>query len=273
MGVVGSWLELPVWQQLPALAGFYAVTAGGLHFLAFHSPASGWVRSFRGVVAPFFVSPILIFSLLLGFIAGDVWHRNAQALQIVRGEGDALFALSHLAPDTDRGAARLQALIRGYAQSVVKDEWPRMQAAQRSDTSETALTSLLSAVVDAPVSGNSGAAVQRSRLDLVLKLHTLREARLTLAGDRTDEIKWAALLILGLVSQIAIVAVHLETPRPQIAALAIFSTAAVIGLGLVAVQERPFARPLEVSPTPFEDVVREIPAQLILLDIPEHDRV
>jgi hypothetical protein len=61
--------------------------------------------------------------------------------------------------------------------------------------------------------------------------------------------------------QLAVAAVHLEAPRPQIAALAIFSLAAVIGLGLVATQERPFSPPLEVSPAPVEDVVREIPAR------------
>src|SRR5712692_3664721 len=119
--------------------------------------------------------------------------------------------------------------MRAYAQSVVSEEWPRMQEGKRAAGSETALTSLLSAIVDAPPSGNSGAAVQRARFDLVLKLHTLRETRLELAGDHTDEIKWAALLI--------------------------------IGLGLVAVQERPFARPLEVSPEPLADVVHEIPAR------------
>jgi hypothetical protein len=257
--IVGAWLELPVWQQLLALAGFYAATGTAIHLLVFHSPVSGWARSFKGVVAPFFVSPILIFGLLLGFIAGDVWHRNAEAVRVVRGEGDALFALSHLSPDS--GAARLQDLIRAYAQTVVTEEWPRMQVGKRAAGSETALKSLLGAIVDAPVSGNSGSAVQRARLDIVLRLHTLRETRLELAGDHTDEIKWTALLILGLVSQIAVAAVHLEIPRPQIAALAIFSTAAVIGLGLVAIQERPFSRPLEVSPEPLMDVVNEIPAR------------
>ena len=54
-------------------------------------------------------------------------------------------------------------------------------------------------------------------------------------------------------------AVHLEMPRPQIAALTIFSTAAVIGLGLVAAQERPFSPPLEVTPEPLQDIVRETP--------------
>ena len=261
MGIVGAWLELPVWQQLLALAGFYAATGIFIHLLAFHSPASGWTRSFKGVVAPFFVSVALIFGLLLGFIARDVWQRNTDAVQVVRGEGGALFALLHLSPDSDPGAAKLPNLIVAYAQSIVGEEWPQMREGKRSAATETAFTSLLSAIVGAPVSGNSGAAVQRARFDLVLKLHTLRETRLALAGDRTDEIKWTTLLILGLISQIAIAAVHLEMPRPQIAALTIFSMAAVIGLGLVAIQERPFTPPLEVSPGPLLDVVRETPAR------------
>jgi Protein of unknown function (DUF4239) len=261
MRIVGIWLELPVWQQLLALAGFYATTGIFIHLLAFHSPTSELTRSFKGVVAPFFVSVVLIFGLLLGFIARDVWQRNTDAVQVVRGEGDALFALSHLSPDSDPGAAKLPNLIVAYAQSVVGDEWPQMREGKRAAATETAFTSLLSAIVDAPVSGSSGSAVQRARFDLVLKLHTLRETRLALAGDRTDEIKWTTLLILGLISQIAIAAVHLETPRPQIAALTIFSMAAVIGLGLVAIQERPFTPPLEVSPGPLLDVIRETPAR------------
>src|SRR5437764_14099197 len=84
--------------------------------------------------------------------------------------------------------------------------------------------------------GSGGVAVQRARLDLALKLHTLRETRIELAADRTDEVRWATLLILGLMTQLAIASVHLETPRPQIAALTIFSITAIIGLGLVAIE-------------------------------------
>jgi hypothetical protein len=261
MGIVGAWLELPVWQQLLALAGFYAATGIFIHLLAFHSPASGWTRSFKGVVAPFFVSVVLIFGLLLGFIAGEVWHRNAEAMQVVRSEGEALFALVHLSPDGDPGGAKLQGLVRAYAQSLAGEEWPRMREGKHAAGSEAAFVSLLTAILDAPVSGSSGSAVQKTRLDIAMKLHTLRETRLALAGDRTDEIKWTTLLILGLISQIAIAAVHLEMPRPQIAALTIFSMAAVIGLGLVAIQERPFTPPLEVSPGPLLDVIRETPAR------------
>jgi hypothetical protein len=259
--IVGAWLELSVWAQLLALVGFYGVAAVVFHLLTFHSRGGNWAKSFRGVVAPFFVSPILIFGLLLGFVATGVWQRNAEAVRVVRSEGDILFTLQHLSPESEPGGADIQQLIRGYAQAVAVEEWPLMRQGKRAASAEMGLTKLLEAIVGAPISGGGGAAVQKARLDLVLKLHTLRETRIELAGDRTDEVKWATLLLLGIISQIGLVVVHLETPRPQIAALAIFTTAAVIGLGLVALQERPFARPLEVTPAPLEDVVREIPAR------------
>jgi len=39
MWIIGAWLELPVWQQLLALAGCYAANGICIHLLAFHSPA------------------------------------------------------------------------------------------------------------------------------------------------------------------------------------------------------------------------------------------
>ena len=87
------------------------------------------------------------------------------------------------------------------------------------------------------------AAVRRALVDTVLKLRIIRSDRLAIAADRTDEFKWATLLILGLLTEISIAAVHLERPRPQIAALVLFSTSAVIALGLIAIEERPFDPP------------------------------
>src|SRR5881394_2687022 len=77
MSIFGRWLELPVWQLLLALAGFYATTGAAMHVLAYRGPLSEWTRSFRGVVPPFFAAVIIIFALLLGFVAGEVWRRNS----------------------------------------------------------------------------------------------------------------------------------------------------------------------------------------------------
>src|SRR5207247_7927177 len=128
---------------------------------------------------------------------------------------EALFALAHLSRETDPAGTTVQGLIRAYAQSLVREEWPKMQEGKHSAGSEAAFVGLLNAIMDAPVSGNSGLAVQRARLDIMVKLHTFRETRLALAVDHTDQIKWATLLILALLAQNAINAVHLKHPNPQ----------------------------------------------------------
>jgi hypothetical protein len=107
--------------------------------------------------------------------------------------------------------------------------------------------------------GEISPAAERALIETVLKVRATRSERISLAADRTAETKWATLLLLGLLTQFAIALVHLDRPRAQIAALAVFSTAAVVAFGLVAAQERPFAVPLQVSPDPFEEVVRLIP--------------
>jgi len=57
-------------------------------------------------------------------------------------------------------------------------------------------------------------------------------------------------------TQLAIGMVHLERPRAHIAAVAIFSLAAVITLGLIALQEYPFDGPLSVPPLPLEQLLK-----------------
>ena len=109
--------------------------------------------------------------------------------------------------------------------------------------------------------GSISQAIDRTRLDAALALRTTRADRLLLAGDRTDELKWATILLLAVVAQLAIAVVHLERRYPQIGALAIFSGAVVIALGLVALQERPFAGPLQISSDALSDVLGAIPAQ------------
>jgi hypothetical protein len=53
--------------------------------------------------------------------------------------------------------------------------------------------------------------------------------------------------------------VHLEKPRPQFAALFIFTLAAVSVLGLLAVHEAPFEPPVFVPPGPIAEVLRQVP--------------
>jgi hypothetical protein len=46
--------------------------------------------------------------------------------------------------------------------------------------------------------------------------------------------------------------VHLEKPRAMLAALTVFSTGAIVALGMIALQEDPFGGVFHVSSAPIE---------------------
>jgi hypothetical protein len=140
---------------------------------------------------------------------------------------------------------------------VVEEEWSLLARQERSAKADAALNTLLRQV--ALPGTASDASVQRTMLDMVLRIRAAHEDRVLLSNDRTVVTKWVAVLLLALITQIAIAVVHLEKPRPQLAALAIFTLAAVSVLGLLAIHEAPFAPPVFVPPGPIADVLDQVP--------------
>jgi hypothetical protein len=261
MSIIGTWLELPVALLFLMLAAFYLVTATVIHLLSFYGAAGRWFSNLKGIVGPFFTSVTVIFALLAAFIANDVWRRDSEAVQVVRAEADALLGLYYLTPDTAPDAGTVHNLIRAYVELVIRREWPRMSGGEGTPEAEAALDALFREILGRSAQRTANFVIERARIDLALRLRALHATRLSLAADRTDELKWAILLILGIVAQLAIAVVHLERPQAQIGALAIFSAAVVIALGLIAIQERPFMPPIETPLTDLENVLRVIPAR------------
>jgi hypothetical protein len=252
-----AWLALPVPVIFASLFAFYLATAVLLSWLSFRSPLSARVQTFKGVVAPFFGSVGIIFGLLVAFLSNDIWDRNRQAERVVLTESDTLVALYSLGIASGSDSKALRSSIRGYASAVVEDEWPRLRSQERSTKTDAALDTLLREVALPGASKDFG--VQRTMLDMVLKIQAAHEDRLELANDRTAVTKWGAVLLLALITQLAIAVVHLEKPRPQAAALFIFTLATVSILGLLAIHEAPFEPPVFVPPGPILDVLRQVP--------------
>lgn len=146
-------------------------------------------------------------------------------------EREALQAIQAISIATVTDMEDIRAAVRLYAETLVQDEWPRMRDQESSAKAGQALLSLLGRISNPQISSNAGQAAQTALLDAVLKLRSARDDRLALSGDQTDRTKWAAVLFLALITQVAIGIVHLERPRAQLAALSIFSTAVVITLG------------------------------------------
>lgn len=256
-GLTGWWLTLPVPVIFVSLFGFYLGTALLLAWVSFRSGLSGRIQSFKGVVAPFFMSTATIFALLVGFLANDIWERNQQAQRIVLVESDTLLALYSLSVASGSDEESLRAAIRGYASAVVEHEWLRLASQKRAPEADAALDTLLREV--ATRGSSRDASVQRTMLDMVLRIRTAHEDRVVLSSERTVGTKWGVVLLLALLTQVAIAVVHLDRPRPQFAALFIFTLAAVSALGLLATHESPFEPPVFIPPGPIAEVLRLVP--------------
>ncbi|MGI8569728.1 MAG: hypothetical protein ACR2KT_11985 [Methylocella sp.] len=135
--MIDAWLSQPLPALILILAAFYSASALVLVRLSFGARVGPWVRSFRGVVAPYFGAIVVIFGILAGFLANDVWDRNRRAAA-VRGEGASLISLHALAAALGAPHLAIDRAIRAYAAAVIDKEWPRMENGEASPEAEAA---------------------------------------------------------------------------------------------------------------------------------------
>jgi hypothetical protein len=256
--MISAWLDLPVAGIFASLTILYAATGALVAWLAFRSPLRAGIQRMGGIVAPYFASIALLFALLTGFLAADIAERFNQAVRAVQVEAAALSGLNAftLAAPVDAGPIRKTLAL--YLQALVDDEWPRMSHAEASRKAEAALTGLLRAVAAPRVAPAAADAVHYGLVELGLQAATARSDRIALNSRQTDEIKWLAVLLLGLITQLSIGMVHLDRAPAHIAAVAVFSLAMIVALGTVAIQEAPFDGTLRISPMPLERVLKAV---------------
>lgn len=249
--MIRAWLDLPT----PGLFAVLIVLYGGvtvlLGLIAFRSPLKRPLHSFNGVVAPFFNAVAILFALLTGFLANDVSERSRQAVRAVQAEAGELRNIHTLSVASASDMRTIRAGLKAYVASVVADEWPAMADVQSSPRTAAAYDELLREVSVPSIAKSSGAAVHASLLSATVRASTARNDRLALASDHTNDLKWVVVLVLGVLTQVGIALVHLEKPRAFLAALTVFSSAAVVALGIVAMQEYPFNGSFQVSNAPI----------------------
>src|SRR5207237_4489091 len=113
--------------------------------------------------------------------------------------------------------------IRIYATAVINKEWPSMENGEAAPEAEAAQDALLETVAqsDSAVAGN--AALDRLLLDTALRVREARSDRLAFSSDFSENFKWSCVLLMALMAQISLTAVHLDEAQSQIAAMVIFT--------------------------------------------------
>lgn len=256
------WLGLPEWAIVACLGCGLGLTGALINWLTFRSPAKVWIAGFQGVVAPFFVSAALPLGLMTGFLASDIWDANRQAARAIQQEADAVSMLialdvpaasrpapSQPAPSQPGGVAET---ARAYMRSVIEDDWPRRATGNGAPIT----TERFSALTRAVATGHAEqTGVQTAMLAAVGRIADARSTRLSLMGSHTSALRWSVVLLLAVLTQMAVAAVHLERRRAQAVALILSTSASVVTIGLIAALDQPYHGAYQVSPAPYRQVL------------------
>jgi hypothetical protein len=121
---------------------------------------------------------------------------------------------------------------------------------------DKAFDALLRELSEPSMAANAGPAVSSALINAAVRVSSARSERLSLASDSTSELKWSIVLILGIMTQVAIGLVHLTKRNALIAAITVFSVSAVVALGLIALQEHPFAGAVRIGPEPLTELLK-----------------
>lgn len=256
--MIKAWLDFPTYELFGVLVVLYAATGAAIVIASF-SPATAQARRrVEGVVAPFFGAVGVLFALLTGFLASDIADRNRQAARAVQAEAGELRNVDALSIASALDMRNVRSVLAKYVKALVNDEWQAMTEDHEARTAESAYNALLQEVSDPRIAQKAGAPVQTALLNAAVRAGSARSERLALASDRTIDAKWILVIVLGVVTQIAIGLVHLNKAGAQIAALSVFSIAVVMALGLIGLQERPFAGDVRVEPGPLTEFANTI---------------
>jgi hypothetical protein len=254
--MIETWLDLPAPGVFGCLIALYAVAGSIVVWLAFGRPLGPAVKRLDGVVAPFFGAVGILFALMAGFLANDIADRNRQAVHALQTETAELRNVFTLSVASKPDMASIRAAWTAYVKAVTVEEWQAMLRGDSAPAAAAAYDELLREVSDPGIATEAGAAVHAALLNAAVRVGTARSDRLALASDSTSDLKWAVVLILGVMTQIAIGIVHLTKRNAQIGALTVFSIAAVVTLGLIALQEHPFAGEVRLSPAPLQELLK-----------------
>jgi hypothetical protein len=235
-------LNLPVaWMAVVVFAATYLVAAG-IYLVVTGLAVDDRARAFKAL-SPGMLPPLgIIFGLLVGFIAVQVWGDSERAKIAVGTEATALRGVVLLAESfPGEQEARFRALINRHIEVAVNEEWPKMARghATLSTLPSSLREALKSALVLTPVDEGQKIA-QREIVTTLEQALDARRQRIIISQSTVSSTKWLALILQALCALIAIAMVHSDNRLTCGIALTLFATGIALSLLLIAAYSRPF---------------------------------
>jgi len=248
---MSDWLyNLPVaWMTLVVLVATALVTVA-IYATVLALAARGRTQTFKSM-SPVMLTPLaVVFGLIVGFLAAQVWHDSGRADAAVIREASALRTVVVLASAfPGQTEARLRALVRGHIELAVNEEWPAM-ARQRatvtinSDTDAEALKVILSTAPQ----NEAQALAQREIVSALQSALEARRERMVISRATINWVKWTVVSLLALLILVTIAMVHSDNRATAAIAMGIFAVGAAACIVLIASHNRPFTGEISVGP-------------------------
>lgn len=257
---MGDWLlNLPVLWMGAVILGATFLVAAGLYAAVTKVATGERARAFKAI-SPGILPPLaIIFALLVGFLAAQVWNDSDRASTAVNREASALRAVVLLAaafpgePET-----HLRSLVRDYINDAVTEEWPAM--ARRNATLTLApprLSEALHSALSLTPQREGQVVAQR---EMVVALQTALDARrqrIILSRSSINWVKWAVLLAQAGLSMLTIAMIHSDNRTANRIITGVFATGVGVAVLLIAAHSRPFTGELSVRPAVLLQVMPE----------------
>jgi hypothetical protein len=196
-----------------------------LTWVAEVSPLAPLLRRGSDIVAPFAGVLTVLFSLFMVFLSTDIWQQRHKAEEAVARQADALRLVHVIAAGLgDRGKA-LAGLAADYGKAQTAPGWHKPEGRQ-------AIEAVQRRLFEQVLFGNLSDVDQQVRRSAAEAVADIRNAHRDLAiaaNGFTSAQKWGAAFFLGILSQMALVLVHIGRPRASRIAGTLFA----IGMGFV----------------------------------------
>jgi Protein of unknown function (DUF4239) len=255
---MGDWLlNLPVlWMAVVVFAATYLLAAS-IYWVVTRLAVNDRARAFKAL-SPGMLPPLgILFALLVGFIAVEVWNNYDKAKVAVASEASALRAIVLLAgtfPEEQK--TRIYALIDRHIDEAVNKEWPTMARHRLTlSTLPTALIELLQDTLTLKPADESQRLAQSEVIKALQTAADARRQRIVVSQSTVGRVKWAGILLMGLCTLVAIAMVHSDNRLTCAIALTLFATGIALSLLLIAAYSQPFTGEISVRPDLLKQVI------------------
>jgi hypothetical protein len=258
---MGDWLlDLPVLPMAAVILGLTYLITVLIYWVVTRLAQNERTRAAFKAISPGMLPPLsVVFALLVGFLAAQVWSESERANAAVNREAsalrDAILVSGALPPELN---TRFRQLIRTYIQNTVTGEWPAMARGDVTlSLAPPRLTEALQLALSLPASTPGQQAAQRALATSLQAVFDLRRERIILSRSSVNWVKWVVLLGQAAIMLVAIAMVHCDNRLANKIILGIFATSVAVALVLVASHSRPFTGQISVRPTYLLQVMPE----------------